>query len=157
MAANTWQPAQVLKIGTIELDAYFRCVGHRQDGKQCSNPIGRESRSDAQEILRDLSSLDATSDTFEEQLEGLADALLCFRHRENQSSSKVAEWQEKVEEFRNTQSALKKPDAVMAEPWHTAETLREEIDDLTICLRRITTYDPKSNKATTRSSLKIET
>ena len=157
MAANTWQPAKVLMIGNIEPDSYFRCIGHRQDGKQCSNPIGRERRSDAQEILRELSSLDATSGSFEEQLEELADALLCGRHREGQSSSKIGQWQGKIEVFRLAQSTPKKPDEVMGEPWHTPETLKEEIDDLTICLRRITTYDPNGASVTRRDSLKIKT
>lgn len=99
MAANSWSPNDVLNIGAI--DDAFRCVGLRIDEYKCTNPISKDDRRRAIEIIRNMSTLDVTASDFHESLDDLSEALLCTKskHRLKQRARFMSKWEKDIKAF----------------------------------------------------------
>ena len=80
-ASTAWKPSTILEIGEITND--FHCIGHTKQHKPCENPIKKDSRTRAKEILLTMSTTSPASNTFDDELEELSDILLCWRHRKD--------------------------------------------------------------------------
>lgn len=99
MAAHRWSPNDVLNIGAI--DDAFRCVGLRIDEYKCTNPISKDNRRRATEIIRNMSSLDVTASDFHDSLDGLSEVLLCTKskHRLTQRAKFMSRWEKDIKDF----------------------------------------------------------
>jgi len=99
MAANRWSPNDVLNIGVI--DDAFRCVGLRIDEYKCTNPISKDHRTRAREIIRNMSTLDVTANDFHESLDDLSEVVLCTKskHRLTQRAKLMNKWEKDIKDF----------------------------------------------------------
>ena len=168
MAAGQWEPWKILKIGPINIDERFNCVGWRQsDDAQCSNPLHKDDRIAARDLLRELAAKDASSDDFDEPLDELATTLLCRKsgHCDTQKTRKLAEWKFAIKKYAAAESARRGADSIMGEPSdrERIQDLLDEQADIAERLRRVLLDDESSdtgNKSpasscTTPSSLNI--
>lgn len=125
-ASTAWKPSTVLEIGEITND--FQCIGHtKQHNKLCENPIKKDNRTRAKEILLTMSTTSPASNTFEDELEELGDILFCWRHRKDvqQVKDRTGKWTRAIEEF-----VRKGGDEVMGEADDTISSLDADISDL---------------------------
>ena len=135
MASHTWDPKAVLKLN-IHDD--FRCVGKRQDKEPCTQQIGKIDRAEGKRILQTMSAVFPNSSDFEDELDDLADTLLCSKskHRESteQHDTVVKKWKYQIREF-----LRKGGDTVMGEASDKLEHIQAQIEDLKEVLARLTT------------------
>lgn len=96
MSANRWSPIEVLDIGAIDDD--FRYVGLKLDTNKCTNPVSKDNRRRAIEIIRYMSTLDVTASDFHESLDELSEVLLCTKskHRLTQRAKFMSKWEEDI-------------------------------------------------------------
>lgn len=128
MAAHQWNPAERIGIGHIDINGRFDCVGLKADEKtKCNNPLGKDNRIEALNILRRMSTMDAYHDDFDEILRELAAVLLCTksRHRERWMEKIVKEWKGLVKEFGAKEFARRGGDIVMGEASDTRQYLED--------------------------------
>lgn len=125
MAANRWSPNDVLNIGAI--DDEFRCVGLRTDNYKCTNPISKDNRRRAREIIRNMSTLDVTASDFQDSLDDLSEVLLCTKskHRLKQHAHFMSKWEKAIKDFA-VKKAQQGEDTVMGKaPGLTASILAD--------------------------------
>lgn len=125
MAAKRWDANKIVKIGTIDGD--FTCVGKTKESRRCGNRISKASRSEAKQILQEMSSLDLNSGEFEEMVDDLASICLCTKNLQSQQGSKAKEWQILID---NAAETARKYKDMMGEASDTEESLLRQLDDV---------------------------
>ena len=125
MASTAWKPSTILEIEEITDD--FHCVGYTKQKNRCENPVKKDNRTRAKEILRSMSTTSPASNTFEDDLAELLDILLCWRHRKDtqQVDDIMGKWTRAIERF-----VRKSGDLVMGEADDTISSLDADISDL---------------------------
>ena len=125
IASTTWKPSTILELG--EITDEFHCIGHTKQKEPCENPIKKDNRTRARELLLSMSTISPASNTFEGDLEELVDILLCWRHRKDimQVEDLIGRWTRAMERF-----VRKGGDEVMGEAHDTISSLDADISDL---------------------------
>ena len=133
-----WDPYAVLNIAKSRTMCYGWAPSQNRD---CYNPVAAATRLEAQRLLTRLSARSASSDGVVAELRKIARCLLCKRNHQNQATSVVNEWQQKIDDF--VQSRVEPRDEETddddaASGGHTVD-IREQMAECQRLLTRVAT------------------
>jgi hypothetical protein len=78
----------------------FTCHGKTVDGNPCSNPLGKDTRTELVTIIRSIIEvLNDTGEGFEnlpEKLSSLSSLVMCVRHRQPQATETFKAWSKRI-------------------------------------------------------------
>ena len=81
MASTAWKPNTILEIA--EITDNFHCIGYTKQKSPCENPIKKDNRTRAKEILRSMSMTSPASTSFDDDIAELLGILFCWRHKKD--------------------------------------------------------------------------
>ena len=107
-STSQWDPEAVLGIGQVS--SGITCVGYAHSkNRRCHNAIAAENRERATNLLKQMSKMDVSSPevekSVEKSLKDLAGFLLCKNNHQDQSSSFVGIWRNKIKGFKAQEAA----------------------------------------------------
>ena len=100
------------KITRVDGLTRYRCAGWApSQGRECHQPIAKANRHCAAKLLAEMSRMDPLTADFDEELEDLADLILCrvSRHNVKQHAFVVAMWKDDIKKFRRSQRRISGP------------------------------------------------
>ena len=139
MAARSWNPNEVLKIGPIT-DG-FTCVGKTRIREDCQCRIKKSKRDEARLLLTKMSSIDLCADDQDHLLGDLAELTLCHRHakgkgkKQDQHDDMVQHWL--VLMMKEANRARRGGDTIMGQPGDNRAHLFGDIDEIGERLERL--------------------
>ncbi len=143
MAPSTalWNPPQVLRLGLYSPEESSTCIGHAPSkNRRCRNAIAAANQQEASKLLDRIGSTEITGNVdLSEELEEIAERLLCKRWHQNQALLVAGRWMEKVENFRTNAEGERR----------RAVTAREEGDVTSVTTTTTTTRSTSTTESST--------